>query len=119
MINFNENQKLIVYHINKTSIDLDVDIDRNKQNITCLDRHLISNILGSIHEKLSNTAAELKKCVAIKKYVLVFYQDRLLSSFTIIPNIFRILNRLARISELLKPRLLIELKDVLLEFVHN
>ena len=29
-MNFNENEKLIVYHINKTSIDLDVDIDRDK-----------------------------------------------------------------------------------------
>ena len=43
MINFNENQKLIVYHINKTSIDLDVDIDTNKQNIACLNKMFISN----------------------------------------------------------------------------
>ena len=41
MINFNENEKLIVYHINKTSIDLEVDIDRDKQNITCFDKMYI------------------------------------------------------------------------------
>ena len=68
MINFNGNEKLIVYHINKTSIDLDVDIDRDKQHITRLDKMYICNK----QQILSNTEAELKKCIAIKKRVFIF-----------------------------------------------
>ena len=91
MINFNENEKLIVYHINKTSIDLDIDINRNKQNIACLDKMSICNkqhlskICGSIHEKLRNTESELKKCVAIKKRVffIKIYVYQVLSLYLI------------------------------------
>ena len=55
----------------------------------------------------------------MKKRVFIFCQDIPLLSFIITPNTFRILNRLASISELLKPIVLIELKEVLLEFVPN
>ena len=68
MINFNENEKLIVYHTNKTSIDLEVDIDRDKQNITCFDKMYIC----TKQQILSNTETELKKCIAIKKRVFIF-----------------------------------------------
>ena len=68
---------------------------------------------------LSNNKAELTKCVAIKKRVFIFGQDIPLLSFIITPNTFRILSRLASISELLKPIVLIELEEVLLEFVPN
>ena len=33
----------MVYHINKTSPDLHVDIDTDKQNMTCLDKTSICN----------------------------------------------------------------------------
>ena len=40
MINFTENEKLIIYHINKRSKDLDIEIDINKESVMCLDKDI-------------------------------------------------------------------------------
>ena len=60
--------------IDTTKINLVLDIDINLVNIKslsmmiliCIKEHL-SNIWSSIHEKVSNAEAELKKSVADKK----------------------------------------------------
>ena len=116
MINFTENEKLIIYHINKRSIDLDVDIKINKESVMCLDKNIsncnkqyLSNIWCSIHEKLSNFEAELKWCFALKKRVFIFCQDLYLLGFIIMCNVFWLLKTLDSLSEPLSFLVLVEL----------
>ena len=45
--------------------------------LICIKQHL-SNICGSIHEKLSNTEADWKKSVAYKNIVYLYFLDRLI-----------------------------------------
>ena len=76
MINCNENENDNDKrdNTNKTYIDLDLDIETNIYSIACLGKAIslcnkqhLSNIWGSIYSKLSNTEAELKKALLIKK----------------------------------------------------
>ena len=126
MINFTENEKLIIYHINKRSIDLDVDININKESVMCLDKNIstcnkqyLRNIWCSIHEKLSNFEAELKRCCAIKKRVFIFCQDLSLVGFNIMCNVFWLLKTLDSLSEPLNFLVLVGLMEVLLYVVQN
>ena len=72
MIDSNENDNDKIDRIVKTYIDQ--DLETNIENIACLGKTMslcnkqhLSNIWGSIYEKLSNTDAELKKSAAYKK----------------------------------------------------
>ena len=76
MINCNENEynNGKMDHINRTNIDQYLDIEANKENIACLGKIMplcnkqhLSNIWGSIYEKVKGAFSGLSQFLALMK----------------------------------------------------
>ena len=83
MINCNENENNNgkMDHINRTNINQYLDIEANKENIACLGKTMslfnkqhLSNVWGSIYEKVKGAFSSLSQFLALIKALLKLWK---------------------------------------------